>query len=62
MTNNTYPASHFMAVGKHVESAYEEGRTGTVVKDLGDGTVLVDWLGYSLKTVCTPFDLEPLEA
>ena len=60
MNKRTYPTTHFMAVGKHVESAWEAGRTGTVVQDFGDGTVLVDWLGCTLQTVCDPSDLEPL--
>lgn len=60
--SNLIPASHFMAVGKRVESSWAPGIFGTVIRDLGDRFVLVAWDNNHVDTACNEDDLEPAPA
>lgn len=57
--DTTYPTTHFASVGKRVRSEWDDSRVGTVIEDLGDGSVAVRWDNEPEPTVCYPFDIEP---
>ncbi|WIC89470.1 hypothetical protein SEA_BAJUNIPER_47 [Microbacterium phage BAjuniper] len=61
MMAHFYPDSHFMAVGKRVQSSwsFEEG-TVVPCPDIQTGEVLVEW-DNGIKTLCWPPDLEPAD-
>lgn len=59
MSTPSIPAGHFMSVGNRVESTWNPGRLGTVIRDLGDRVVLVDWDDSDVPTACDDDNLDP---